>query len=67
MALCEAKKLALRPGQPYVFLPALDCESCKAELAIAVESYGLDTVRDSLIASRAFVDEPWQCQTGDIS
>ena len=64
LTLCEAKTLVLRPGQPYVFLPVLDCDSCKADLAKAVEAYGSDAVKAWLIASRDLVKESWPCQTG---
>ena len=40
MALCERHKLVLRVGQPYIFAPVGDCESCAADLAAAREAYG---------------------------
>jgi hypothetical protein len=40
MALCERHKLVLRVGQPYVFAPVGDCESCAEALARAREAYG---------------------------
>lgn len=40
MALCERHSLVLRVGQPYVFAPVGDCESCAAALAQSVEAYG---------------------------
>lgn len=44
MNLCEAKKVILRPGQPYVFLPDEECESCRSDLGAAVRAYGLAAV-----------------------
>lgn len=40
MALCERHSLVLRVGQPYIFEPVGDCESCAAALAQAREAYG---------------------------
>lgn len=40
MALCERHSLILRVGQPYVFAPVGDCESCAELLAAAIEAYG---------------------------
>ena len=44
MALCEAAKLVLRPGQPYVFTPDPGCASCEADLDQAKEAYGIEAV-----------------------
>ena len=40
MCLCEAKKLVLRVGQPYVFRPMKGCKSCEEAMREAVEAYG---------------------------
>lgn len=40
MALCERHSLVLRVGQPYVFRPVGDCESCAEMAAQAREAYG---------------------------
>ena len=40
MALCERHALVLRVGQPYVFRPVGDCQSCAAAVESARDAYG---------------------------
>ena len=53
MALCEAAKLVLRPGQPYVFTPDPECASCEAALAQANDAYGTEAVAQWLAEAEA--------------
>lgn len=51
MALCERHSLVLRVGQPYVFRPVGDCESCAEMYRKAVEAYGPDAGEPAAIQS----------------
>ena len=57
MALCERHALVLRVGQPYVFRPVGDCQSCAAAVESARDAYG-----DGLGAPNVLVTAPAKAQ-----
>ena len=63
MALCESQSVVLREGQPYVFRPVGDCETCAAMSAASREAYGEPPApQPTRVAQKPLTDE----QSADI-
>lgn len=51
--LCEARRVGLRPGQMYIFVPSSMCTECCRLLAEAEASYGREEIQARIVEGEA--------------